>query len=268
MSTVTLRENELQLNGKATTLLCASLFYFRIPRENWEERMDQLRMAGYNCIDVYIPWNFHELRPGEWHFEDEHDVSAFLALAARHGLYVIARPGPYICSEWDGGALPSWLYQPGAVLRQNDETYLKALSGWLEKVLPIVAERQFTHGGSVVAVQLENELDFYGCTDPAGYMTRLHEIARGSGIDVPLIACAGECDVQGCSGYVEDIYKIARVFLNQHDVRLISRKDYIEKPKPNGYRSLHLIAEVPVALSFVATVVPVEIQLRTISMNM
>ena len=106
MSTVTLRENELQLNGKATTLLCASLFYFRIPRENWEERMDQLRMAGYNCIDVYIPWNFHELRPGEWHFEDEHDVSAFLALAARHGLYVIARPGPYICSEWDGGALP------------------------------------------------------------------------------------------------------------------------------------------------------------------
>ena len=92
MSTVTLRENELQLNGKATTLLCASLFYFRIPRENWEERMDQLRMAGYNCIDVYIPWNFHELRPGEWHFEDEHDVSAFLSLAARHGLYVIARP--------------------------------------------------------------------------------------------------------------------------------------------------------------------------------
>ena len=69
-------------------------------------------------------------------------------------------------------------------------------------------------------------------------------------------------------GYVEDIYKIARVFLNQHDVRLIRRKDYIEKPKPNGYRSLHLIAEVPVALSFVATVVPVEIQLRTISMNM
>ena len=220
MSTVTLRENELQLNGKATTLLCASLFYFRIPRENWEERMDQLRMAGYNCIDVYIPWNFHELRPGEWHFEDEHDVSAFLALAARHGLYVIARPGPYICSEWDGGALPSWLYQPGAVLRQNDETYLKALSGWLEKVLPIVAERQFTHGGSVVAVQLENELDFYGCTDPAGYMTRLHEIARGSGIDVPLIACAGECDVQGCSGYVEDIYPAFNAYSDDYFAHL------------------------------------------------
>ena len=69
-------------------------------------------------------------------------------------------------------------------------------------------------------------------------------------------------------GYIEDIYKIARVFLNQHDVRLLRQKDYIKKPKPNGYRSLHLIVEVPVSLSFVATAVPVEIQLRTISMNM
>lgn len=69
-------------------------------------------------------------------------------------------------------------------------------------------------------------------------------------------------------GYIEDIYKIARVFLNQHDVRLLRQKDYIRNPKPNGYRSLHLIVEVPVALSFVATSVPVEIQLRTISMNM
>lgn len=69
-------------------------------------------------------------------------------------------------------------------------------------------------------------------------------------------------------GYVEDIYKIARVFLNQHDVRLLKKKDYIKAPKPNGYRSLHLIVQVPVALSFVATSVPVEIQLRTISMNM
>lgn len=69
-------------------------------------------------------------------------------------------------------------------------------------------------------------------------------------------------------GYVEDIYKIARVFLNQHDVRLIRQKDYIKSPKPNGYRSLHLIVEVPVSLSFVATAMPVEIQLRTISMNM
>lgn len=70
-----------------------------------------------------------------------------------------------------------------------------------------------------------------------------------------------------CS-YIEDIYKIARVFLNQTGVRLLKEKDYIKNPKSNGYRSLHLIVEIPVSLSAVQTGVPVEIQLRTISMNM
>ncbi len=68
--------------------------------------------------------------------------------------------------------------------------------------------------------------------------------------------------------YIEDIYKIAGVFLNQTGVKLLHEKDYIKNPKPNGYRSLHLIVEIPVALSVVQTAVPVEIQLRTISMNM
>lgn len=70
-----------------------------------------------------------------------------------------------------------------------------------------------------------------------------------------------------CS-YIEDIYKIARVFVNQNGVRLLKEKDYIKTPKSNGYRSLHLIAEIPVALSSLQMGVPVEIQLRTISMNM
>lgn len=69
-------------------------------------------------------------------------------------------------------------------------------------------------------------------------------------------------------GYIEDIYKIARVFVNQTGVRLLQEKDYIKTPKANGYRSLHLIAEIPVSLSMVQMGVPVEIQLRTISMNM
>ena len=71
----------------------------------------------------------------------------------------IARPGPYICSEWDGGALPAWLYGNGHPLRQDDPTYLAKLNGWLEKILPIIAEYEEGRGGSVVAVQLENEMD-------------------------------------------------------------------------------------------------------------
>ena len=70
-----------------------------------------------------------------------------------------------------------------------------------------------------------------------------------------------------CS-YVKDVYDIADVFLRQEGVVLIQKKDYIENPKANGYRSLHLIASIPVCLSKETRHVPVEIQLRPISMNM
>lgn len=206
MPNIELSADAIRIHGQPKVLLCASLFYFRIPRENWEDRMLQLRALGYNCIDVYIPWNFHELRPGEWHLEGMHDIGAFLALAAKHGLYVVARPGPYICSEWDGGALPSWLYQQDLRLRQADDAYLTQLNRWLKKVLPLVAACEAGRGGSVIAVQLENEMDYFGCQNPKAYMEKLRDTARACGITVPLTACAGQCDVQGAYGYAQGVH--------------------------------------------------------------
>ena len=80
--------------------------------------MKLLKTAGYNTIDVYFPWNYHETAPGIWDFSENRDVYAFLELAKIHGLFVIARPGPYICSEWDGGGLPAWLAADGVSVRQ------------------------------------------------------------------------------------------------------------------------------------------------------
>ena len=206
MPAVAMNRNAILLSGKPEILLCSSLFYFRLPASCWEERMVQLRMCGYNCIDVYMPWNFHELRPGEWHFEGEHDVDAFLTLARKHGLYVVARPGPYICSEWDGGALPAWLYDGSTPLRQNDPAYLARLDEWLKRILPIVAAHAYDRGGSVVAVQLENEMDFFACHDPEGYMAHLRDVARACGVTVPLTACAGQCDPQGAGGTTPQVH--------------------------------------------------------------
>lgn len=205
MPYVELQKNKILIGGKPVTLLCASLFYFRLPAERWEARMRQLRMCGYNCIDVYMPWNFHELRPGEWRFDGMRDVARFLDLASANGLYVIARPGPYICSEWDGGALPAWLYGRGVPLRQNDPDYLALLDGWLEKILPIVAAHEAGRGGSVVAVQLENEMDFFPCREPNPYIAHMVATARRLGVSVPLTTCAGQCDAQGASGDAEGI---------------------------------------------------------------
>jgi len=194
------------LDGREEALLCASLFYFRLPREVWEARLAQVRATGYRAIDVYLPWNFHETAPDVWDFEGRRDVGEFLDLAHAAGLAVIARPGPYICSEWDGGALPAWLaLEDGLQLRQAEPKFLAQVRRWFDRALPILAERQWGRGGSVIAVQLENELDFFDTRDRHAYITALRDMAIAHGIEVPLVACAGQGDLNGATGGVEGV---------------------------------------------------------------
>ncbi|MGW1030231.1 beta-galactosidase [Streptomyces sp. NPDC002577] len=196
----------VRIDGRPRTVLCASLFYFRLPREQWRPRLEQVRASGYTCVDVYLPWNFHELAPGRWSFEGRRDVAAFLDLAQEVGLYVIARPGPYICSEWDGGALPAWLgLDPSLRIRQHEPRFLAQVTAWFDQVLPVLADRQYPAGGPVIMVQLENELDFFDCEDRAGYLTALRDQAVRHGITVPLIACAGQGDIEGATGDVPGV---------------------------------------------------------------
>ncbi|HEY8363033.1 MAG TPA: beta-galactosidase, partial [Tissierellaceae bacterium] len=157
---VSLDKMGLKIDGQYTILLCASLFYFRIPEGLWRDRMKKIRFAGYNCIDVYFPWNYHEIKKDTWLFSGQRDVDRFLTMAEEEGLYVVARPGPYICSEWDGGGLPAYLFaEKNIKIRDNDQRYLSYVSKWYDHILPIIAKHQVTRGGSVVLVQLENELD-------------------------------------------------------------------------------------------------------------
>jgi len=205
-SGVELDATGVRIGGEPRLLLSASLFYFRLPREEWHDRLAQVRASGYNCVDVYFPWNFHETAPGQWSFTGRRDIAAFLDLAHAEGLSVIARPGPYICSEWDGGALPAWLgLDPQLRVRQREPRFLAQVGGWFDRVLPILAARQHPAGGPVIMVQLENELDFFDCTDRAGYLTALRDQAIGHGITVPLIACAGQGDLAGATGDVAGI---------------------------------------------------------------
>ncbi|GAA2273449.1 hypothetical protein GCM10010234_05650 [Streptomyces hawaiiensis] len=196
----------IRFEGRPQLVLCASLFYFRLPREQWRARLAQVRASGYTCVDVYLPWNFHETAPGRWSFEGRRDVAAFLDLAQEEGLYVIARPGPYICSEWDGGALPAWLgLDPQLRVRQHEPRFLDRVTAWFDQALPLLAERQYPANGPVIMVQLENELDFFDCEDRTGYLTALRDQAARHGITVPLIACSGQGDLQGATGDVPGV---------------------------------------------------------------
>ncbi|MBO4207002.1 beta-galactosidase [Micromonospora echinofusca] len=213
MRTVELSGTELRIDGVPRVLLCASLFPFRVPREQWRDRLDAVARLGYHAVDVYVPWNFHETEPGQWDFTGQRDLDHFLRLAGEAGLLVLARPGPYICSEWDGGALPAWLSLDGDLrLRQNEPRYLAEVDRWYAQVVPILARHQYPTGGPVVLVQVENELDFFDCDDPAGYLDALAGSARRHGITVPLVACAGQGDIARAAGGLADVVAAVNLY--------------------------------------------------------
>ncbi len=206
MDHVVLSKDGIEINGEKIVLFCSSLFYFRIPRAEWEDRIIKLKACGYNCADVYFPWNFHEDRPGCWNFSGEKDVGAFLDLLRKHGMYVIARPGPYICSEWDGGGIPAWvLTDPKMHIRENSPAYLNAVRQWYEHILPVICPRQIDDGGTVILVQLENELDFFDCKNPKAYMESLRNMARELSITVPVFGCTGQTNCEGATGWADGV---------------------------------------------------------------
>lgn len=207
----------VKIGDSSHILLCASLFYFRIPRALWKERMEQVKAFGYNSIDVYFPWNYHEKNEGEWDFSGERDISAFLTAAAETGLYVVARPGPYICSEWDGGALPAYLLTKELKLRDNDEGFLSYVAKWFDRILPLLKQYQAGEGGTVIGVQLDNELDFYDCHDPKGYISALRDMALSHGITVPLFACAGQGGILQASGLAENVVPTCNFYPDNRD---------------------------------------------------
>ena len=202
---VNLTKYGVKLGSKYEVLLCGSLFYFRLPRAVWADRIRKLKAAGYNCVDVYFPWNYHEKADGSFDFSGERDVSYFLQELKAAGMYAIVRPGPYICSEWDGGALPARILESGMPIRCPNEAFLKEVEKWYAAVLPQIAPYTFGNGGTVILLQLENELDFFDCPAPTEYISRLHAIARAYIKDIPAFCCAGQYDVARAGGLTEGV---------------------------------------------------------------
>lgn len=239
---ILLTEKGICIDGTFVTLLASSLFYFRIPEEKWEARMKLLRAAGYNAIDVYFPWNYHETAPGQWDFSGNRNVARFLQLAAKNRLYVIARPGPYICSEWDGGAIPAWLSAGGVPVRQDDPAFLSEIGGWYRHILPILEPFQITCGGPVICMQIENELDFFSCKSPVSYMQKLMDHAYSLGIRVPLFYCCGQNDLLRAGGLTPGLYTAFNVYAGSADTGLEERALHLYRSAA-GRRMPFLVTE-------------------------
>ncbi|MGW2174853.1 glycoside hydrolase family 35 protein [Streptomyces sp. NPDC001705] len=176
--------------GRPHRVLSGSLHYFRVHPEQWADRLERLAALGLNTVDTYVPWNFHERRPGEADFDGWRDIARFARLAQRTGLDVMVRPGPYICAEWDNGGLPAWLTgTPGMRPRTSHGPYLEAVGRWFDALVPRLAELQAVHGGPVVAVQIENEYGSYG--DDHDYVRWVRDALTGRGITELLYTADG-----------------------------------------------------------------------------
>lgn len=158
-----------------------------MPRALWADRLLRLKRAGFNCVEVYTFWNFHEPREGRFEFTGDHDLGAFLRLVHSMGLYAIVRVGPYYCAEWDNGGYPLWLkFKPNVRVREPNAAFEAAAGAFFDRLLPIVAANQINRGGAVILVQLENEHPLgWGTAMPNAYFTWLRKVALAHGIAVP-----------------------------------------------------------------------------------
>ena len=181
-------EDGFRLNDQPFQVISGSLHYFRVHPDQWEDRLLKARQLGLNTIDTYIAWNFHSPREGEFNTDGWRDLGHFIDLAATHGLYVIVRPGPYICAEWRNAGLPTWLTaKPGIRVRTSQDLYLDATAEYYAQLMPLIAPRQISRGGNVLMVQVENEYGAYG--NDADYLRTLVSLIKSHGIDVPLFTC-------------------------------------------------------------------------------
>jgi len=177
------------LDGKPLQIISGEMHYARIPREYWRDRLKKARAMGLNTVSTYVFWNMHEPKPGVYDFSGSLDAAAFVRMAQEEGLYVILRPGPYSCAEWDLGGFPAWLLaDPDIVLRSTDEKYLRPAERWLERLGRELAPLQITRGGPILAVQVENEYGSFA--NDKAYLKRIHDALQNAGFTDALLFTA------------------------------------------------------------------------------
>ena len=176
--------------GKDVPILSGAIHYFRVHPSLWRDRLEKLRACGFNTVETYVPWNFHEPKEGQFQFESFGDITGFIEIAADVGLKIIIRPGPYICAEWEFGGFPAWLNKDRNMrLRCAWPPYLEKVRNWFNVLIPKLTPYLCTKGGPVIAMQVENEYGSYGSDKE--YLAYLKNLMRELGVDCLLFTSDG-----------------------------------------------------------------------------
>lgn len=179
------------LNGKPFVVKAAELHYPRIPKPYWDQRIKLCKALGMNTICLYVFWNSHEPQPGVYNFSEQNDLAAFCRLCQQNGMYVILRPGPYVCAEWEMGGLPWWLLKKKDIrLREPDPYFIERVALFEAEVAKQVKSLTIANGGPIIMVQVENE---YGSSAPTKgmYLKSATSCARTSATTSPSSSATG-----------------------------------------------------------------------------
>lgn len=186
-----LGKNDFLLDGKPVQIISGEMHPARIPKEYWRHRIQMAKAMGCNTIAVYVFWNYLETSKGNWDFSSENrDIAGFIKLCKEVGMWVLLRPGPYVCAEWDFGGLPAYLLQtPNIKLRCMDSNFMSAVTRYVQRLSKEIAPLQCDRGGPILMVQVENEYGSYG--NDKTYLETLRNLWQQNGITVPFYTSDG-----------------------------------------------------------------------------
>lgn len=207
-------KEHFMLNGKPFQIRCGELHFARVPKQYWRHRIKMMKSLGMNAVCAYLFWNFHERTPGVFKWDGEADIAEFCKIAQEEGMWIVLRPGPYTCAEWEMGGLPWWLLKNDNIkLRTKDPLYVNASRNYLKEVGRVLAPLQITKGGPILMVQVENEYGFYA--DDAEYMGIMRQAILDAGFNVPLFACNPPYHLK--KGFRDDLFQVVNFGANPQE---------------------------------------------------
>ncbi|KQR70177.1 beta-galactosidase family protein [Pedobacter sp. Leaf176] len=192
--TFSLADSTFMLDDKPFQIISGEIHYPRVPREAWRDRMKMAKAMGLNTIGTYVFWNLHEPEKGKFDFSGNNDIAEFVKIAKQEGLWVILRPSPYVCAEWEFGGYPYWLQnEKGLQVRSREKQYLAEYKKYIQEIGKQLAPLQINHGGNILMVQVENEYGSYGADKV--YLEMNRKMFVDAGFDGLLYTCDPEKDI-------------------------------------------------------------------------
>jgi hypothetical protein len=180
----------LSLDHKPWFPVMGEFQYSRYPAADWERELLKMKAGGIQIVSTYIFWIHHEEIEGQFDWSGRRDLRRFVELAAKSGLYVWARVGPWDHGEVRNGGLPDWVLEKSAP-RQNDPAYLKYVRRFYGEIGRQLKGLFWKDGGPIIGVQIENEYHERGAGKGEEHILRLRRMAREAGVDAPFYSVTG-----------------------------------------------------------------------------